>query len=867
MGEVYRAKDPRLGRDIAVKVLSPQFAADPDRTARFQREARAASALSDSHIVAVFDVGREGSVPYFACELVDGGDLRQILAGEPMPVRKALGVAAQIAAGLAAAHEKGIVHRDLKPENVLLTRSGEAKITDFGLAKVVLPETGGSLEQTASLRQTTAGTVLGTVAYMSPEQARGGSIDFRSDQFSFGAMLYEMLTGRRAFRRDSPAETLSAILRDEPEPISAAAPGVPAPAAWIVERCLAKDPGDRYGSTRDLQRDLESLPQRLSAASGAVAAMLAPPHSPRGSLLLAVTAAFLSGAALALLAAGLTRRPSPAFPEIRVRRLTDAVGLEESPAISPDGKSVAYQAIAGGFRQIFVRLLAGGGPLQLTREGFDHLAPRWSPDSSAILYFSPPPAAGSAGTLWEVAALGGPSRRIGESISGADLSRDGKSLAFFDLNGRVPRLVVSERDGANRRVLATLDPELSYSDPRWSPDGRTIAYQAGAGFVFEIYAVSAHGGKPQQVTHDHNLIRGIAWLPDGTGFVYGTSRGSRMVYLPTLNLWRIGTDGTGARQLTFGETSYVEPDAGASGALLASRIRTRFGLWKFPTDGSAAVNVRDGVEILRQTGIVLTPSVAPDGRRLVYLSDSGGHSNLWTLEIATGEVRQITFEGDPNASVGVPVWSPDGHRIAYIRTLGTRIQIWLVDPDGSGARDLVDGAWPCWSPDGRWLYYQADIPPFHLMKIPATGGSPVKVRDEEADAPAVSPDGKTIYFDLGQTDVAGGSTLEVHSASPETGPSRLLARIPPRRIPGWQFFQPEISPDGRWLTLALTDENTTNLWALSTSDGSLRELADFGSRATFIARRVSWSPRGKFLYASVGEGDADIVSLEGLLRR
>jgi serine/threonine protein kinase/tetratricopeptide (TPR) repeat protein len=305
MGEVYRARDARLGREVALKILSEDFGRDPERVRRFEIEARSASGLSDAHVVTVFDVGEQAGVHYIATELVEGGDLRRMLDAGPLPTATALDLGVQIAEGLSAAHERGIVHRDLKPENILITTGGVAKIADFGLAK----QTGASPEisqlVTAAEDSTGTGVVMGTVAYMSPEQARGSKVDLRSDQFSFGLLLYEMLTGRAAFRRENAADTLSAILRDEPPPLRDLARDVPEPFARLVHRCLSKDVVNRYGSTRDLFHDLKALreapgPQPLPLAAG-----------PRRGRAARMSAAALAVAAVAIAGFVLLRRPKP----------------------------------------------------------------------------------------------------------------------------------------------------------------------------------------------------------------------------------------------------------------------------------------------------------------------------------------------------------------------------------------------------------------------------------------------------------------------------------------------------------------------------------------------------------------------------
>jgi serine/threonine protein kinase len=305
MGEVYRARDARLGREVALKILSEDFGRDPERVRRFEIEARSASGLSDAHVVTVFDVGEQAGVHYIATELVEGGDLRRMLDAGPLPTATALDLGVQIAEGLSAAHERGIVHRDLKPENILITTGGVAKIADFGLAK----QTGASPEisqlVTAAEDSTGTGVVMGTVAYMSPEQARGSKVDLRSDQFSFGLLLYEMLTGRAAFRRENAADTLSAILRDEPPPLRDLARDVPEPFARLVHRCLSKDVVNRYGSTRDLFHDLKALREAPGPPPLPLAAV------PRRGRPARMSAAALAVAAVAIAGFDLLRRPKP----------------------------------------------------------------------------------------------------------------------------------------------------------------------------------------------------------------------------------------------------------------------------------------------------------------------------------------------------------------------------------------------------------------------------------------------------------------------------------------------------------------------------------------------------------------------------
>jgi eukaryotic-like serine/threonine-protein kinase len=874
MGEVYRARDPRLGREVAIKVLPTYFCRDQDRLRRFEQEARAAGALNHPNVLAVYDVGTHDGAPYLVTELLEGATLRDRIAGGALPLRKATEYAAEVAHGLAAAHDKGIIHRDLKPENIFVCRDGRTKILDFGLAKLTAPEAGDATSTNLDLReQTGEGMVLGTAGYMSPEQVRGEKADARSDVFSFGVVLYEMLSGQRAFPGASAADRASAILKEDPPELRATGKNIPAAMERIVRHCLEKSPEERFQSARDLGFHLETV-LTDSEPSGPAATPIAGKKKalPLGWII----------ACLAILAAAgagwwFRGRLQSDHKEVTFLRLTDFAGLEESPAFSPDGKSVTFVSDSTGSRQIWIRLLAGGPPLQITHDAGEHLDPRWSQDSAAIIYYTPPPEGDAQGALWEVPALGGPPRRLVSSMSSADVSHDGKRLTFFRLNGKQMELVASDRDGSNGRVVMQAAVSFSYRRPRWSPDDGSIAYlHSRENWADDVYVVSSTGGSPRQVTNDNTLMSGFAWLADGSRLVYSTARGSTVLYLPTMHLWTVSPAGKDAQQLTFGEVGDENPDIDRAGRIVVSRRRMQFDIWKFPVDGSPADNVRSAVRVTHQTGQVQTPSLSPDDREMVYLSDNGGHGNLWVMELASGETHQITYEKDPGTVMGVPIWSPDGKNITFATNrpsrLGRAVGYWLIHPDGSGLHLIVpEGAWTTWGPDSKWLYY-ADSSPvrdtgsFRLLKSPVDGGAAVVVRTDNARGPALAPDGSTLYYVVPLENLNGLLDYELRAARPEDGASRLLVRISGERVPIWQGLHPVISRDGKWLVLALDDGQGTNIWVASTADGKLRRITDFGQKRTFIARRISWSSDGKWLFAAVGEGDSDIVQMDGLLK-
>jgi Tol biopolymer transport system component len=557
------------------------------------------------------------------------------------------------------------------------------------------------------------------------------------------------------------------------------------------------------------------------------------------------------------------REPRPA---VRFQRVTDRVGLEESPALSPDGRAVAFAAAVGNARQLFVRLIAGGPPLQITSAPADHQSPRWLPDSSGLVYFSPAASADGQGDVWEVPALGGTPRRVLGSVSDADVASDGRLVCFRLDRGRV-QLVTVARDGSSLKVVGQFAPGRYYRCPRWSPDARWIAYQEGDGVRCDVFAVRSDStGDRVQLTRDSSLVNGLSWTPDGRAVVYSSTHDSTLPYLPPFGLWEARLDGRRVEPIVSDEASYDQPDVHRTGRLVASRLRMQSDIWKFPVFGPAVENTRRGARITRQTGQVRTPTASPTDGEVAFLSDSGGHANLWVMDMGTGELRQITHERDPGVAVGVPLWSPDGGSIAFVSSRGNRgfvFGLWLVNPDGSGPRKLAPHGWGAgWSADGQWLYYVDEAV---LKKIPAGGGPATTVRSERVRNVIGMHDG-TLYYVVERPLVDGRPEFEIRAAHPEGGPSRVLDRVPASRVASWQIVNPSLSPDGQWLALPLTDGFTTNVWILSTSTGEWRQVTDFGDRATLIARRVSWSADGRSIVAAVGEGDADIVLAEGLLR-
>ena len=865
MGEVYRARNTKLNRDVALKVLPASVAGDPERLARFRREAQVLAALNHPNIAHIHGLEDTSSAPALVMELVDGPTLADRLAtrrGLALP--DTLAIARQIANAFEAAHAQQIIHRDLKPANIKVRDDGTVKVLDFGLAKVLASTDSGNVETLTAL-DTQAGLVMGTPAYMSPEQARGAAVDARTDIWAFGCVLYEMITGQRPFPGTSTAEVIAAVIERDPDwtPVSHVSP----PIRRLLRRCLQKDPRRRLRDIGDARLEIDEAEADDETKPGKSDPRKA--RRPWRWMTTGLTAALIVAAGAWFGYRWIFLTSTTARPDVVFERITDAIGLEDAPAISPDGKSIAYVASAGGRQHIWVRLLAGGKHIKITEADLDHEEPRWAPDSNSILYFTRSQTEDPHGTLWGVPALGGQPRPIAKALGGGDISHDGQRIAAFQLIDTTARLMILGRDGVLIQELLQVPAGGKGRTLRWAPDDKMVAYiESGSrSFSYKVAVVNVTSSKRTEVAVE-TLVMGLTWTPDGSGLVYGSPKGSTILYPSTFQLRLAAVSGGQSEQLTFGTESYTHPDIHAtSGLLLATRTQLHSALWKVPTTDTPTANAGRAVQLTSQTSQVQTPSAGPNGK-LVFLSDSGGHGNLWVTDTEGRDRVQITDEPDPAVSIGVPVWSPDGSQIAHLRTTAGNSEQWLVKADGSEARKLRDGGvFAAWSPEGAWVYYAIREPDYCIERLQVADRSarPERIRCDGAMAPMPGRDGSLI-FQRQLVAPIGGFNYEIHRASSNLAQSTVLHRIDGRRLPYDSAFgvPTALSPDGKWLAYAVMDGATANLRKLSTDGGDPVRITDFGDRARWIVRQITW-PDGKFIYAAIADLDADVVSIAGVV--
>ncbi len=855
MGEVYRARDTRLDRDVAIKILPANFSADPERLRRFDQEARAAGQLNHPNVLTVHDLGTHEGSPYLVTELIEGRTVRERLLAGPISVPDVVEFAAQIARGLAAAHEKGIAHRDLKPENLLVTGDGRLKILDFGLAKLSLPHP-ADCNITAAPTIATAtepGVVMGTMNYMSPEQVRGRPADLRSDLFSFGTILHEMLTGRKAFQRETAAETMTSILRDEPAGLEAAGRKVPTALARLVRRCLEKAPEKRPSSARDLVVELEAIHKRGAASTGPAAAKYV-----AGGIVVASAVAL----GLAFLLRARPEGERSQIPALRLSQVTIAEGIEDFAAFSPDSAQLAYASESGGIRHIVRKDLRTGKEDPLTRGDCDEIQPAWMADGETLLFvrarqsgrrLEPSDIFGeyTGGDVWTRHLPSGREARLVENAFNPAPSPDGAWIAVDAAWLGPSRIWLVDRQGHNPQQITTDTSEaVTHLRPRWSSDGKKIVFQNLERTKFDIRAVDVGSKTMTWVTDDPFKDVAPAWDPSGRFIYFSSFRSGGM------NLWRIPVNANGGpagrpQQITSGAGQDVNLTISADGRRIAfSILGQNADIWKLPvspasghptgppqeviattreesrgawspdghrvafnSDRASDMNIwlyddRDQStrQLTRGPGGDYQPNWSPDGSRLVFFSSRSGNADLWTVEIASGKTRQITRD---RAMEIDPFYAPDGRTIAYQSDAGGRLEVWIASDEGSSQRMItsvgVTGHFLRWSRDGAFVTFLSTVRGnSQVMRVPASGGEPEALPPVAGGSHiSFSPNGLRIM------DVTGHKALWV---SPLNGgqPEQVFEFDDP----SVRIDYPVWSPDGAWVLFDRFSPKGGDIWLL-----------------------------------------------------
>jgi Tol biopolymer transport system component len=739
MGEVFRARDTRLDRLVALKVLPAELTHDSTAVARFQTEAKAASALNHPNILTIFDIGQAGDTWFIAAELVEGVTLRQRLAAGPLPAEEALAIGIQCAVALDAAHRAGIVHRDIKPENIMLRPDGVVKVVDFGLARIL--QTG----ELSSPHATQTGSVLGTPRYMSPEQARGEKLDGRSDIFSLAAVLAELLTGLPAFPGASTAEVFTALL--------SAPPVLPErnPAAPVLAKALSKHPAARYQTAAEFAEALRSRP-----AASPLASRLRRIRTKKAAAPALAAALLLASLALAW-HWWRAPPPPPAIHEslAQLVPLTTFPGAKDYVSFSPDGQSIAFSwdggANAPHSRSIYRKPVDHGNPVRLTDSPGDDTLPAWSPDGTRIAFYRKLPAS-SRTAVYIIPSTGGPERQVATTAPGVSWSLDGRWLALADLpppNGTGGIYLLSLNTSARRSLTHPTAATDAY--PVFSPNGRWIAFTRTSGND-EIFAVPSSGGAPRQLSSNGRPKSGRpAWTPDSKEILYSTAR-----EFGGAGLWRVSLSGAPSHRI-YGTLDFAgNPTVSPSGTHLAyteSWIDTN--IYRADGPGFSATGVPGPFgppqKIVASSREDHSPAISPDGRQIVFASNRTGYTELWISTIDGGEDRQLT---QLQGFAGTPRWSPDGHTIAFDFTSGANMDIWTVPASGGPPHRLTTvpapDTKPSWSPDGAWIYFNSDRSGRpEVWKMKSDGSMPARITFQGGREPIPSADGRTVYYTKG----------------------------------------------------------------------------------------------------------------------
>ncbi len=866
MGEVYLALDRKLDRKVALKVLPPELASDPELVERFEREAKTVAALNHPNIVTLHSVEEAGGVRFLTMERVEGEGLDRKIPRGGLPLERFFELAVPLVAAVATAHESGVTPRDLKPANLMVTHDGRLKVLDFGLAKLRERPASPAMEAPTEAL-TREGLVVGTVPYMSPEQLQGGTIDSRSDIFSLGIILYEMLTGRRPFAGKSSAEVISALLRDTPTPVEELRPRAPRQLARLVRRCLEKDAAQRLQSARDLLIELEEVrreSERDATAAGGTETRAAPRRKALG--IAAAILAVLGATALAILWRQSPAEEAEPLAPLHLTKLTGAPGLEDEPAWSPDGKFLAYTTDQRGNLDILVQPIGGGQVIRAFESDADEAQPAFSPDGSQIAFVSArdrdgdlrpgigwgpltPLLIGGGGDLFVGPAFGGPALKLAEDAYSPAWSPDGRKIAFSSPGDGTSTISTVSASGGQLERLTTDD--LAFQ-PAWSPDGSRIAYGAietDSG-EFDLRVIPAAGGPPKKIFGFPAGAQVLepAWSADGAFLYFTSNLGGRY------NIWRVrapidpDAEAGEPEQVTFGGGAdvsvSVEP---TSGRLAFSTVDVDVSLWQLDL-GTGATR-----QITFETGHEGNAQASPDGRTLLVATDRRGEWEIWVYDLA-GEALSAV---GPSFSLDFPgLWSPDGKLVAYTRPGAARLPTVVYKELGSMSETVLleNGFGGEWSPDGAELLAMQFRPDGSgYTDIVAVSPEGKRVRrltagDAVSNFPTWSPDGREVMYNS----TAGGI--------------RKLWRLPAAGgDPEQVTFGPDEDSHPRW---SRTDPNSVlflrnhaTLCLLDLSTGEVRELEpDLSSH--FGLDYPSWSADGTHIYFSVAAKTGDVYVTE-----
>ena len=764
---MYRAIQSSLGRQVAIKVLPAEKVADPERKQRFVQEAKAASSLNHPNIITIYDIGQADGVDFISMECVSGKALDRLIPRRGMRLNEALKYAVQIADALARAHAAGIVHRDLKPGNIMVNEHGLVKVLDFGLAKLTEATPAGGDEPTRTMRPTTEeGKIVGTVAYMSPEQAEGKKVDARSDIFSFGSVLYEMVTGTQAFHGDTKASTLAAILKDNPKPASQLVEGLPKEVEKLISRCLRKEVNQRSQHMDDVKLALEELKEESDSGVLGIAAVSRPKAGRRPIWALSVAAAL----AIATLGVWLVRSKNevPETPLVAVP-LTSYPGDESSPSFSPDGMQVAFAW--NGEKQdnwdIYVKQIGVEPPYRLTNDPATDYSPAWSPDGRLIAFLrdlSPgktaimliPQRGGSERTLAEVRSpQGNPynaflswtpdSKWLVASTSAA--GQHGGGLHLY-----------STETGEERPLTNPPMEEIGDTAPAVSPDGRTLVFSRVSPDFFNVTLWLLHLGegykplgKEEKIQTGNMTNIGAAWLPDGSEFVFSSGTGTNF------GLWRMAvSSGAIPKKINLDASNAFAPAISRLGNRLAfASEKYDLNIWRIDLKGPGQ---KPGLpfRLIASTQIENYPTFSPDGRRIAFMSDRSGTQEIWVCDSDGSKAAQLTSFG--GAAIYGPSWSSDSQNIALtVAQKGMKEDIYVVSANGGVPRRLTthpaEDKWPDWSHDGKWIYFSSTRSGREeIWKMPSSGGEATQITRNSGDVPRESPDGRFLYYMKGWPD-------------------------------------------------------------------------------------------------------------------